>query len=137
MPPVPHHSDDLTDRFRTKRVYRQPRTSDGKRILVDRLWPRGVSKERARLYSWVKEIAPSDELRDWFHENPDLWEEFRNRYMLELGHKTDLLSELATLSEDHIITFVYASRNEEQNNAVVLLEYLHNWRTRDMRGQFT
>lgn len=137
MSPVPLHSDDLTDRFRTKRVYRQPRTSDGKRILVDRLWPRGVSKERARLYSWVKEIAPSDELRDWFHENPDLWEEFRNRYMLELGHKTDLLRELATLSEDDIITFVYASRNEEQNNAVVLLEYLHNWMTRDMRGQFT
>jgi uncharacterized protein YeaO (DUF488 family) len=137
MPPVPLHSDDLTDRFRTKRVYRQPRTSDGKRILVDRLWPRGVSKERARLHSWVKEIAPSNELREWFHENPDFWEEFRDRYMLELGHKTDLLSELATLSENAIITFVYASRNEEQNNAVVLLEYLHNWMTKDMRGKFT
>lgn len=135
MHPVTLHTNDLADRFRTKRVYRQPRKSDGKRILVDRLWPRGISKERAQLHSWVKEIAPSNELRNWYHENPDHWEEFRERYVLELITKNELLSELAALSEESIITFVFASRNEEKNNAVVLLEYLVDWMTRDTVGE--
>lgn len=76
-PPIP---DTLGERIRVKRIYRAARVSDGKRILVDRLWPRGVAKDRARLFDWCKDIAPSDTLRHWFHANPDQWQDFVTRY---------------------------------------------------------
>lgn len=76
-PPIP---DTLGERIRVKRIYRAARVSDGKRILVDRLWPRGVAKDRARLFDWCKDIAPSDALRHWFHANPDQWQDFVTRY---------------------------------------------------------
>ncbi|WP_323764105.1 DUF488 domain-containing protein [Marinovum sp.] len=120
-PPVP---DDPAERIRVKRIYRAARVSDGKRILVDRLWPRGVAKNRARLTDWMKEIAPSDDLRRWFHDNPDAWDEFTSRYEAELSEHDDLLRDLAGYAQDGIVTLLYASKDEDRNNAVVLCRYL-------------
>ena len=123
-PPVP---DDPAERIRIKRIYRAARVSDGKRILVDRLWPRGVARDRARLFDWCKEIAPSDDLRRWFHAHPDRWEEFRPRYLAELGQSVDLVRQLADYAQDDVVTFLYASKDEDRNNAAVLREYLTAW----------
>lgn len=112
------------DRIRIKRIYDAPGPSDGRRILVDRLWPRGVSKDRAQLDLWCKEIAPSDALRHWFHADPGDWEEFERRYRAELATKPELLRELASLAEAGVVTLLFASRNEEQNNATVLRDQL-------------
>ena len=120
-PPVP---DDPAERLRIKRIYRAVRVSDGKRILVDRLWPRGIAKDRARLFSWCKEIAPSDALRHWFHANPDRWPEFAARYRAELAALGELMDELAGYTQDGIVTLIYASKDEERNNAVVLRDVL-------------
>lgn len=120
-PPVP---DDPADRIRLKRIYRAARVSDGRRILVDRLWPRGVSKDRARLSDWIKEIAPSDDLRQWFHENPERWDGFRTLYERELADKDDLMRELAGYAQDGVVTLLYASKDEAHNNAVVLRDRL-------------
>jgi uncharacterized protein YeaO (DUF488 family) len=116
-PPVP---DDPAARIRVKRIYRAARVSDGKRILVDRLWPRGIARDRARLSSWCRDIAPSDELRNWFHAHPEQWEAFAARYRGELGAKDDLVREIVGYAEEGVVTLLYASRNENQNNAVVL-----------------
>ena len=110
--------------FRIKRVYEEPATEDGKRILVDRLWPRGVSKEAARIDEWLKEIAPSDELRKWFGHDPARWEEFRERYRRELEAKTELLGHLRTVARKGAVTLLFAAKDEEHNNAVVLKEML-------------
>lgn len=120
-PPVPNNP---TERVRIKRIYRAARTSDGKRVLVDRLWPRGVAKHRARLFDWYKDISPSDELRVWFHANPDAWEDFRARYLEELAEKDDLARQLAGYAREGIVTLVYASKDEEHNNAAVLRDHL-------------
>ncbi len=120
-PPVP---DDPAARIRIKRIYRAARVSDGKRVLVDRLWPRGIAKDRARLFSWCKEVAPSDNLRNWFHAHPEQWEEFAARYRGELRAKDELTSELAAHADEGVVTLLYASRNEEKNNAVVLRDVL-------------
>lgn len=120
-PPVP---DDPADRIRIKRIYRAARVSDGRRILVDRLWPRGVSKDRARLSDWTREIAPSDDLRQWFHENPERWVGFRTLYERELADKDDLMRELAGYAQDGVVTLLYASKDEAHNNAVVLRDRL-------------
>jgi len=122
--PRPRVPADLSGRIRTKRVYLPASESDGKRILVDRLWPRGLSKVRAQLDEWCKEIAPSDALRHWFHADPSDWEEFELRYRAELATKPDLLRELAALAEDGVVTLLFGSRNEEHNNAVVLADRL-------------
>ncbi len=124
MPPVPPVPDHPADRIRVKRIYRAVRVSDGSRVLVDRLWPRGLAKDRVRLHSWCKEIAPSDELRRWYHANPDAWQEFTARYREELSHKDDLVRELAGLAADGVVTLLYASKEEEHNNAIVLRDYL-------------
>lgn len=124
MPPVPPVPDHPADRIRVKRIYRAVRVSDGSRVLVDRLWPRGLSKDRVRLHSWVKEIAPSDDLRRWYHANPDQWQEFTTRYREELSHKPDLLHQLTDLTADGVVTLLYASKEEEHNNAIVLRDYL-------------
>lgn len=120
-PPIP---DDPADRIRIKRIYRAARVSDGKRILVDRLWPRGIAKDRARLFAWCREIAPSDELRRWFHANPDRWADFATRYRDELSAMDDLTRKLAGYVEETVVTLLYASKDEANNNAAVLRDVL-------------
>ncbi|WP_374370447.1 DUF488 domain-containing protein [Tabrizicola sp.] len=126
VPPVPPIPDDPAERIRVKRVYRAARVSDGKRILVDRLWPRGVSKDRARLDRWCKEIAPSDALRRWFHADPQSWAEFEQRYRAELAAEPELVAELAALTATDVVTLLFGSKDEEHNNATVLAEVLQD-----------
>lgn len=109
---------------RIKRIYDEPAAGDGKRILVDRLWPRGIAKEKARIDEWLKEIAPSDELRKWFGHDPAKWEEFRERYRRELEAKAELLGGLRKLASEGTVTLLFAAKDEEHNNAVVLKEML-------------
>ena len=124
MPPVPPVPDAAVDRIQFKRIYRAARVSDGNRVLVDRLWPRGISKDRARLHSWCREIAPSDELRRWYHTPPDRWEDFVGRYQHELTQKDDLARDLASMALDGVLTLLFASRVETRNNATVLRDHL-------------
>jgi len=107
-----------------KRIYDTPDPADGPRILVDRLWPRGISKERAQVDWWLKEIAPSDELRRWFGHDPSRWQEFQTRYRRELEVQLPLLSELRGLAAGASITLLYAARDQEHNNAVLLRDLL-------------
>jgi uncharacterized protein YeaO (DUF488 family) len=107
-----------------KRAHDRAVSGDGKRILVDRLWARGVSKARAHLDSWMKDIAPSTELRTWFDHIPARWEEFRRRYRDELGQHRALLSELRRLARGGAITLVYGAKDEAHNEAVVLRNVL-------------
>lgn len=110
--------------IRIKRIYEEALDDDGYRVLVDRLWPRGVSKQRAHIDVWLKEVAPSPRLRTWFHHDPQLWEEFRQRYQTELK-SNDTLSELQALIDAHdVVTLLYGARDEKQNQAIVLAEYL-------------
>jgi len=111
--------------IKIKRVYEPPAAEDGFRILVDRLWPRGMSKEKAKLDLWLKEIAPAEELRQWFSHNPDNWEEFQNKYRLELMEKKDLIGHIRQLEKKYgSITLIYSARDTQRNNAVVLLDVL-------------
>lgn len=110
-----------------KRAYDKPSASDGTRVLVDRLWPRGMSKDDAQIKLWLKDIAPSDELRKWYHQRPSMWGQFCERYLKELAAPAaakalEELMELSTAKKK--LTLVYASRNEEHNNAVVLKQLL-------------
>lgn len=107
-----------------KHVYEQPTKEDGERILVDRLWPRGLSKERAAIDQWLKDLAPSTELRRWFGHDPARWEEFQHRYALELAEKKDIVDALRALSERQAVTLVYAAKDPTHNNAVALAEFL-------------
>lgn len=107
-----------------KRAYEPRSSTDGVRILVDRLWPRGLSKERAAINRWVKEVAPSTELRRWFGHDPKRWSEFRRRYRAELSHHKELLDELRAIAEKKPLTLVYAARDEEHNEAIVLRNVL-------------
>ena len=110
--------------IQTKRVYDEPDKSDGFRILVDRLWPRGLTKERARVDLWMKEIAPSDALRKNFHKTED-WPEFEKRYRAELKDKKDLFAEIKKLEKEHKkVTLLFGRKDEKQNQAVVLAEIL-------------
>jgi uncharacterized protein YeaO (DUF488 family) len=109
-----------------RRAYDDASSHDGIRILVERLWPRGVSKARAKIDVWVKEVAPSTELRQWFHHDPDKWTEFRRRYRAELKRAGDVLTLLKLLSERENVTFVFAAHDLERNSAVVLKEYLES-----------
>lgn len=108
----------------TKRVYEDPDSADGTRVLVDRLWPRGVSKEEAQLDDWLKEIAPSDDLRNWFDHDPDRWDEFTERYRSELDDRPERVRELLEYVQSGTLTLLYAATDEEHNNAVVLVDYL-------------
>lgn len=109
----------------TKRVYDHPATTDGFRVLVDRLWPRGLTKEKAHVDLWMKEIAPSNELRKWFHHRAGSWPEFEKKYKKELGSKGALLKEIKQLLKQHgTVTLLYGSRDEKQNQAVILAEIL-------------
>ena len=109
-----------------KRAYDKPSLSDGQRVLVDRLWPRGISKDKARIDQWLKNLAPSDTLRKWFHANGN-WNVFKKRYFQELSTPeaaADLETLYRLLSEHSKVTLVYSSKNTEQNNAVALKELL-------------
>jgi uncharacterized protein YeaO (DUF488 family) len=107
-----------------KRAYAEPSSEDGLRILVDRLWPRGLAKEKAALDRWMRELAPSTELRKWFGHDPARWTEFRRRYAAELSEQAVMLDELRALAAGQRVTLVYAARDEEHNDAVVLREVL-------------
>jgi uncharacterized protein YeaO (DUF488 family) len=110
--------------IRIRRIYDPPLPADGKRILVDRLWPRGVSKEAARVDEWLREIAPSNDLRTWFGHEPARWEEFRVRYRKELETHGDIVSRLRAEARKGTVTLLFAAKDTERNNAVVLKELL-------------
>ncbi|MGH2611798.1 MAG: DUF488 domain-containing protein [Rhabdochlamydiaceae bacterium] len=108
-----------------KRIYEDTEKDDGFRVLVDRIWPRGVSKEKAHLGLWLKEIAPSTELRKWFGHDPKKWKEFEKRYKEELEEKKELVSQLKHLEKEHKkITLLYGAKDTEHNEAVVLVDLL-------------
>ena len=109
---------------RLKRSYEPAASADGYRVLVDRLWPRGVSRDRARLDAWAPEVAPSTTLRKWFGHEPGRFPEFRRRYLEELGNERPRLSELRRRAREGTLTLVYAARDTEHNEAVVLAEVL-------------
>lgn len=107
-----------------KRAYDPASQQDGYRVLVDRLWPRGVSKDEAQLDDWLKEVAPSDDLRTAFHDQSLAWGAFRRRYLSELKSHRETLRELAQTAAKRKVTLVYAAKDEQHNNAVVLRQYL-------------
>jgi uncharacterized protein YeaO (DUF488 family) len=111
---------------RTKRVYEEPALGDGFRILVDRVWPRGISRQRARLDEWDRTLSPSTELRKWFGHDPGRYEEFRRRYLEELQVHRDRLPELRSLARQGTLTLVYGAKDPEHNQAIVLAEVLRN-----------
>jgi len=113
-----------SSRIRLKRVYDEPAKTDGTRVLVDRIWPRGLRKDEAAIDEWLKEIAPSTELRKWFGHEPERWEEFRKRYEAELAKNEAAVERLLDLCRKDTVTLVYAARDDEHNNAVVLKELL-------------
>ncbi len=110
--------------IRIKRAYEPPAHDDGARILIDRLWPRGIKKEALALDQWAKELAPSTELRQWFGHDPALWEEFRRRYAAELQPHADLIESLRALARKDSITLVYGAHDEAHNNAVAMRGFL-------------
>lgn len=113
-------------KIRLKRAYDAPSPDDGLRILVERLWPRGLTKERAAVDLWMKDLAPSPELRRWFNHDPARWEDFRKCYRAELHQKKDAVEELRQKSRSGTVTFVYAARDEEHNSALLLIDYLEH-----------
>lgn len=115
--------------IRIKRIYEKAREEDGIRILIDRLWPRGISKEAARVDEWMKEIAPSDKLRKWFAHDPKKWAQFRERHRKELQGKKDLIERLRDTSKSWTLTLVYSAKDELHNQAVVLEEFLDGLET--------
>lgn len=110
--------------IKLKRVYDEPKKADGYRVLVDRMWPRGLSKDKACVDKWLKDAAPSDQLRTWFHEDRSRWAEFRKRYLSQLKEYREALKPLAKRSKRDRITLVYGSKDIEHNNAVVVKQYL-------------
>lgn len=111
-------------KIQIKRVYDEPSSADGLRILVERLWPRGVTKEKAAIDLWLKDVAPSTELRKWFGHDPVKWEEFKKRYWDELRHNQPAVENLRAYMKKGNVTFVYAARDEMHNGASALREFL-------------
>jgi len=108
-----------------KRVYEELGDDDGHRILIDRLWPRGISKENAHIDLWLKEIAPSTELRKWFNHDPEKWEEFKKLYRDELSEKKEMMNQIKELEQKHeTVTLLYSAKDTEHANVKVLLEVL-------------
>ncbi len=114
----------MADPISIKRVYEPPSAADGRRILVDRLWPRGLSRQAASLTLWMKEIAPSEELRRWFGHDPQLWPEFQRRYAAELDANPAAVAKLRGLLGDGPATLVYAAHDVDHSNATALAGYL-------------
>lgn len=111
-------------KVKIKRAYEQPDDGDGTRILVDRLWPRGVSKEKAHIDLWLRELGPSTELRKWFGHDPERWAEFRTKYRSELNNKAELIAQIKEAARHGPVTLIYSAHDEEHNDAVVLQELL-------------
>jgi uncharacterized protein YeaO (DUF488 family) len=116
------HSPDI----HIKRVYDPPDAADGARVLVDRVWPRGIKKDDAELALWLKDVAPSTELRRWFGHEPERWPEFQRRYRAELERNPDPIAKLRELAKHGRLTLVYGARDTEHNQAVVLSDYLES-----------
>jgi uncharacterized protein YeaO (DUF488 family) len=112
------------DRIKLKRAYEQPASNDGIRVLIDRLWPRGVKKASAAIDEWMKEIAPSTELRKWFGHDPERWPEFQRRYKSEIRQHPEQLDRLRHLAQYGRITLVFSAHDETHNDAVVLKDLL-------------
>lgn len=112
--------------IRLKRAYEKPAPDDGLRVLVERLWPRGLSKERAAIDLWLKDVAPSPELRRWFNHDPAKWDEFQKRYRAELRQNHEAVEQLREKCGQGTVTFVYAARDEEHNSALLLKDYLEH-----------
>lgn len=113
--------------IKIKRVYQNYESGDGLRVLIDRLWPRGISKEKAKIDLWLKDIAPSNELRKWFNHEPAKWDEFVKRYHQELNSKSSLIEDLKRLTSQHnTLTLLYSAADEKLNNAVALIKYLES-----------
>lgn len=115
--------------IQVKRVYEPPEKEDGYRILIDRLWPRGIKKENARLDEWNKELAPSTGLRKWFHEGKGTFEQFATRYKREMEEKEAELARVKEISKEKNITLLYGSREARQNHAIILQEILNHLKT--------
>ncbi len=114
------------DRIKLKRVYEEASREDGYRVLVERLWPRGLKKEQVAMDLWLKEVAPSPELRTWFGHDPAKWEEFKRRYRDELKEKREQINLLQQKIREGTVTFVYAAHDEQHNAALALKEFLEN-----------
>jgi len=112
--------------LKIKRVYDPPSPADGKRILIDRLWPRGLRREDAHIHEWRKDVAPSSELRKWFGHDPKKWDEFRKRFFKELQEKRGAVDVIVRLAQNGTVSLVYGSREERFNNAVALKEYIES-----------
>ena len=108
--------------IKIKRVYEKPEDEDGIRILVDRLWPRGLTKEKASIDLWLKDIAPGTELRKWFGHDPEKWNEFKKRYLVELNENKESVAMLKEQLTKGDVTFIFAAKDEEHNEALVLKE---------------
>jgi len=106
------------------RAYESPAAADGTRVLIDRLWPRGISKKKAALDQWMRDIAPSNQLRKWFGHDPARWNEFRRRYAAEVHKNPHLLEQLRSVARDGPITLVYSARDEAHNDAIVLRDLI-------------
>ena len=119
-----HRGGGVIDMIKIKRVYGPPSSADGKRILIDRLWPRGLKKEEVRIDEWMKDIAPSGELRKWFGHDPEKWGEFKKRFFTELKDKKDLVDKLVSMARKGRVTLLFGSKEERFNNAVALREYI-------------
>lgn len=136
--PVLHHAapdagasdgdaDMMTGRFHIKRIYEPPLASDGQRVLIDRLWPRGVRREDAALTYWFKDLAPTAALRTWFDHDPRRWAEFGRRYRRELDMQGTAMTQLCGMLEEGDVTLLYAARDAHINHAVVLADYARDW----------
>ncbi len=112
--------------LRVKRVYEEPEEDDGERILVDRIWPRGLSKDKARLSDWRKELAPSNDLRKWFGHDRERWEEFKERYHAELEEagKLEEVREISDMAEERNVTLIFGAKDAEYNNARALESFI-------------
>ncbi|MEO8824110.1 MAG: DUF488 domain-containing protein [Ginsengibacter sp.] len=109
-----------------KRIYEPPEKEDGFRILVDRLWPRGFTKEKAALDLWLKEIAPSTELRKWFNHDPDKWKDFQKKYQAELKENKEAVSTIKDHLKNGTVTLLYGAKDEVHNEALVIKDYVSN-----------
>jgi len=113
-----------------KRAYDKVAPDDGERILVDRLWPRGIKKDEAKIDEWIKEIAPSNELRKWFAHDPSKWKEFKKRYLDELKNQSNIIARLKSRAKNGNITLIFSARDTQHNNAAVLSEVIRQGQRR-------
>jgi len=110
--------------IKIKRIYDHPSKDDGKRILIDRLWPRGLKKEDAQIDEWIKDIAPSNQLRKWFNHDPKKWDEFKSRFFTELRGNREMVEGIINAARKGTVTLLFGSKEERFNNAVALKEYI-------------